>query len=80
MGIDLNHEFHLWRSVLGFDEKDMNAMTLQALNRSFLEISYKNKLHDLYFSELAGKENGKKQTYDSSIGWATTHQNKKCTK
>eukprot|EP01047_Picozoa_sp_COSAG01_P028728 COSAG01_NODE_1941_length_8843_cov_33.836802_2_plen_93_part_00 len=36
MAIDLNHEWAVWTEELGFSVEEMEAMTLLALDRSFL--------------------------------------------
>ena len=73
MGIDLNSEWHLWRDVLGFSAKDMAAMTLLALERSFLDASTKNNLHDLYFSTTAQTAHLESNTFSESVAWAKLH-------
>ena len=75
MGIDLNHEWQLWRHTLGFSENDMSAMTLLALEKSFLPFDARERLHNLYFSGLAKQDKGENNTvaFEASIAWANAH-------
>lgn len=74
MGIDLNHEWHLWRHTLGFSENDMTAMTLLALEKSFLPFDARERLHNMYFSDLAKQQDKEKNnTFAASVAWANAH-------
>tara|TARA_B100000780_G_scaffold275859_1_gene243345 strand:+ start:95 stop:1345 length:1251 start_codon:yes stop_codon:yes gene_type:complete len=73
MGIDLNHEWHIWRDTLGFSEEDMSAMTLLALDRSFVSEMTKNKIYDLHFSTLEPPNEDGEYTIETAVKWAESH-------
>jgi len=81
MGIDINHEWHIWRQTLGFSADDMAAMTLLALDRCFLPESTKHRLHDAHFFNVAAScENDHTHTMATSVAWATEHHQAQVTK
>ena len=68
MGINLNHEWLIWKELLGFDDDDMSAMTRFALDRSFLTDVNKRRLFDLHFSTQYDGA-----SFDASLEWAHSH-------
>jgi len=74
MGIDANHEWSIWTEKLGFGADDMTAMTIHALDRSFISDDVKKRIFDLHFSTLVPEvRNDTTQSFEASLAWAHAH-------
>ena len=56
-----------------FSEEDMSAMTLLALDRSFVSEMTKNKIYDLHFSTLEPPNEDGEYTIETAVKWAESH-------
>ena len=51
MAIDLNHEWDVWTNELGFQTRDLEAMNIMALSRSFLSKDEQNRVYKEFFDD-----------------------------
>ena len=51
MAIDLNHEWDVWTNELGFETRDLEAMNIMALSRSFLSKDEQNRVYKEFFDD-----------------------------
>ena len=49
MAIDLNHEWDIWTQELGFQIRDLEAMNIMALSRSFLPKDERERVYNEFF-------------------------------
>jgi adenosine deaminase len=54
MGIDLNHEYDIWAHDLGFEVRDLEAMNVMALSRSFLPKEVRERVYNDFFNDGHG--------------------------
>ena len=55
MAIDINHEWDVWESRLGFSDQELDAMTIIALKHSFLPDNEKELLFSNFFADTAAR-------------------------
>ena len=53
MAIDLNSEYDVWRTDLGFTESELDATNVMALERTFLSAEERERIFRVYFANDA---------------------------